>query len=77
MITRHDVATVCPVCMTQYWGIRRPGQVCADLSQDQQRNCVGRVIRAEAFAQAEWRRPYSWDQWRTWHLAAVQRRRTA
>jgi hypothetical protein len=49
--------TVCPICLTWYsaaW--RTPGTRCDDLSQGQERPCVGRVIPAGEFERAEWRR---------------------
>lgn len=51
--------TVCPICLTSYSAaLRGPGRKCGDLSQGQQRNCVGRVMPVPEFMMAEWRTPY-------------------
>lgn len=45
---------VCPICLTMYSGLVRPGSRCNDLSQGQRRRCVGRVIPEAEFIRAEW-----------------------
>lgn len=45
----------CPICGTAYSMIKRAGQRCDDLSRDQARPCVGRLIPDHELERAEWR----------------------
>jgi hypothetical protein len=46
----------CPICGAgYYYGIRRAGQRCWDLSRQQARPCVGRLIPLDDLLTAEWR----------------------
>lgn len=46
---------VCPICLTWY-GFRKPGEQCGDLSQNQVARCVGRLIPEVEFRRAGWRK---------------------
>lgn len=60
-------AFTCPICGTNYTNVpdglppTKAGDRCDDLSQDQRRNCVGRLIPTEEIELAEWRFPYPED----------------
>jgi hypothetical protein len=50
--------TVCPVCTCAYAAeVWPPGSQCSDLSHDQARPCVGRVMPYVEFQRAEWKLP--------------------